>query len=151
MMNLHLTKGSHTSCLFCNSLWRGIEKEKCSLSGVLGSDVMFISRDKCHLLPVINPMKFVETLFQIIGCSNFLLFTELYLMSCANLMSPTFFKHVRCGMKQCSITHSLSTWDCIDDSSYNDGLTHLLLVTWYTPHFLKIKIESCHSLCNDLT
>ena len=46
MMNLHVTKGSHTSCLFDNNLRRGFEKAKYLLSVVLGHNVMFISRQK---------------------------------------------------------------------------------------------------------
>ena len=46
MMDTHISKGWHTSCLFCNSLWRGFEKEKYLLSVVLRHDVIFISRQK---------------------------------------------------------------------------------------------------------
>jgi len=67
MMSSHVTEGSHTSCLFWNSLWRGFEKEKHHLlSVVLGHDVMFILfiynqiERKCYLLPVINQMTFVD-------------------------------------------------------------------------------------------
>ena len=45
-------------------------------------------------------------------------------------------------MKQCFITHSLSTRDWIDKSAYSDRLTHLL--SFHS--LLKMKIESCHSL-----
>ena len=45
-------------------------------------------------------------------------------------------------MKQCHVTHSLSTRDGIDKSAYNDKLTHLLLVMWCTSGLL----SKCHSL-----
>ena len=45
-------------------------------------------------------------------------------------MLLTFFMQVRCSVKQCCITHSLSRRNWIDKSAYNDTLTHLLLVIW---------------------
>ena len=65
MMNAHHSKVLHTSCLFSISLWRGFGKEKYLLPVVLGQDVMFICRNKGHLLAVIDPLKF-ETFFQVI-------------------------------------------------------------------------------------
>ena len=48
-------------------------------------------------------------------------------------MLLTFFQQVRCGVKQCCITHSLSTRDWIDNSAYyDDRLTHSLLLIWCT-------------------
>ena len=47
-------------------------------------------------------------------------------------MLLTFFKLVRCSVKQCCITHSLSMRDWIDKFAYNNRLTHFLLVIWCT-------------------
>ena len=63
-------------------------KKKNLLSVVLGEDVMFVYKQterKCHLLSVINPMKFFEALFQITYVTNFLLFIELCQINCTNI------------------------------------------------------------------
>ncbi len=146
-MNLHVTIESHTFYLFCNSMWRGFDKEKYLLSVVLGQDVTNVysqKERKCHLLPVINWMKFVETFFQIIH----------HQLSIVHwVRSDRLHKHHCCSL---SLSSSDVAWssvalltpypkrDWIDRSAHNDKLTHLLLVIWWT--FTNYKTESCHSL-----
>ena len=66
-------------------------------------------------------------------------------------MLLTFFdSEVRCGVRQCGITYSLSMTNWLDKSAYNDRSTHFLLVIQCTMgSFTKNQIESCHSLSVD--
>jgi len=126
-------------------LWKGEIFTVCCF----GKRLMFIRRQKgkvTYFLLLIQSNLLRLPFRQYYG-TNLLLLIELCLISCTKSMLLTFFKQVRCGVKQCCITHSLSTWDWFDKSAYNDRITHLLLVIWCTwDHLPKIKVESCHSL-----
>ena len=129
-------------------LWKGEIFTVCCF-GTCGNVYKQTER-KCYLLPVINPMKLIETVFQRLVCHqlsvvHWVMSDKLYKHQCLlSLCRP-----VRCGVRQCCITHSLSMRDCIHKSACNDidRSTHLLLVIWCTMgSFTKIKIELCHSL-----
>jgi len=140
-MSSCLTKISY---LFCNGMWRGFEKEKYLLSVVLVQDVMFICKRtgrKCHSHPVTTQMNFWDSLSDKNMSPTFCCSLSC-LINCANI-NDTYFLEV--GQMQCKamfkyindITHSLSMRDWIDKSAYNDRLTHLLLITWYTMGYNK--------------
>ena len=82
---LTLNKESHTSCLFCNSLWRGFKKDILFTVCCFGtrSDVYKKVERKNHLLPVIDQMKFVNTLSDNnTFCSSFSHSDRLYTHQC---------------------------------------------------------------------
>ena len=105
---------------------------------------------KCYLLPVINSMKFVETLslFQIIICCQ---------LSVVHwVMSDNLFKHQCCLLSSSRSDVMWSSIVLLTPCPWKTGLTSLftmidqLTCCWpYDApwdHLQKIKIESCHSL-----
>ena len=110
------------------------------------------TESKCYLLSVIDPMKFVETLFQIIVCH------KLSVVHWA--MSNKLYKHQCCLL---SLSRSDVVWSSVVLLSPCPWETELIsLLTMIDPltcywlydvswdHLPKIKIESCHSLPVDL-
>jgi len=71
MMNSHLTKVSHTSCLFFNGLWRSFEKGKYLLYGFLGQHVMFISRQRGNVTNFLLLIQWIMASFYP-GCGTIL-------------------------------------------------------------------------------
>ena len=148
MMGSSVTKEAHTSCLSCNSS-EGILNGR-NIYCLLFWDRMWCSQmeRKSPLLPVINSVKFVETLSNKSMSPTFCCSLSYVSWAAQTSMLLTFFKQVRCSVNQCSITHSLSMRDRIDKSAHNDWLTYLLLVMCTIGSFTKnqhwvMSLTSC--------
>ena len=115
MISLYLTKVSHTSCL-CIACEEVSDLKRQNIHCLLFGTKCNVSKQrerKCHLLSVINPMEFVETLFWI---------TEYHQLSIVHsVMSDNLHKH------QCCLP-SLSSSDMV----WGNGVVLLTPCPWET-------------------
>ena len=111
-------------------LWRGEIFTVCCFG--TWCNVYRQTERKYYLLPVVNPIKFVETLFHRIVYYQLSVVCWVIWQAVQTSILLTFFKRVRCGGRQCCITHSLSMRDWIGKPAYHDRSTHFLLVIWCT-------------------
>ena len=121
----------HPNFFYYSLLWEGKIFTVCCVG--TSCNVFKQTETKSYLLSVINSMKFVETLCQIIvHISPTFCYSLSYicLISCTNINATYFLYTGQIWVKQCCITHSLSMRDWIDKSAYNDRLTHLLWFIW---------------------